>query len=224
MESLKKKTPEYSILNIMAQVPVYNSEGKEIEKLELSDAVFGVKVKEHVVAEAMHAQRAAGRPVLAHVKERGEVRGGGRKPWRQKGTGRARHGSIRSPLWRGGGVTFGPRKNRSYGKKINAKVRKSALRMVLTDKAKSGLFIVLDALPNDGKTKTVAAARKALPGSGRKVLIVMDVKDDAAIRAFSNLPKTDVISAKSLNVLDLLNHQYVLVPKRAVKVIEKVYG
>jgi len=208
----------------MTTVPVYNTEGKETEMLELSDAVFGVPIKEHVVAEVVEAQRASGRQLLAHVKERGEVRGGGRKPWRQKGTGRARHGSIRSPLWRGGGVTFGPRKARAYGKKINKKVRRAALRMVLSDKAANGKLVVIDALPVEGKTKVMAGLRKILPGSGRKMLISLDKKDDTVIRALSNLPKTDVISVKSLNVLDLLNREYLLVTKNAISVIEKIYS
>ncbi len=186
-------------------IPVYNAQGKEIEQLQVADGVFGVDVKEHIVAEVMHAQRAAGRTVLAHAQERSEVRGGGRKPWRQKGTGRARAGSTRSPLWKGGGVTFGPRKDRNFAVKVNKKVKKAALKMVLSDKASSGQLVVVDQLPADGKTKGMATLRKALPGGGRKALVALASKDENVLRALSNVPKTSAIAAQNVNVLDLLN-------------------
>jgi len=205
------------------KISVYNKEGIEVEKLELSEAIFNVPVKENLVAEVAEMQRANSRQILAHVKERGEVRGGGRKPWRQKGTGRARHGSIRSPLWRGGGVTFGPRNSRVFNKKINKKVKEAVFRMILSDKAANDKLVVIDVIPASGKTKEMSQARKSLPGAGRKMMVALDKKDDAVIRALSNLPKTEIISVKSLNLLDLLKNEYLLVAKDAVKVIEKYY-
>lgn len=208
----------------MPKVSVYNQEGKAVETLELSKQVFGVPVKEQVVAEAAFAQRAARRVARAHTKTRGEVRGGGKKPWKQKGTGRARQGSIRSPQWRGGGVIFGPRSERVFAVKINKKVRQAALRMVLTDKVLSERFIVIDALPAEGKTKQMVAMRKALPGAGKKTMVVLNQKADTVIRALRNVPRTDVVGARSLNVLDALVHEYVIVEKSTIPVIESLYA
>lgn len=208
----------------MPQVSVYNHEGKETGTLDLSKAVFGVPIKELIVAEAAHAQEANSRIVTAHTKTRGEVRGGGRKPWKQKGTGRARQGSIRSPQWRGGGVIFGPRSNRSFAVKINKKIRQAALRMVLSDKVNERKFVVVDGLPADAKTKTMAAVRRALPGAGRPALVVLGEKNDAFIRAFRNVPRTATQSARSLNVVDLMRYEYIITSKDAVSVIESVYA
>ncbi len=208
----------------MPIISVYNHEGKEIEKLEVSRDVFGVTVKEQLVAEAAFAQRAASRVARAHTKTRGEVRGGGKKPWKQKGTGRARQGSIRSPQWRGGGIIFGPLKERVFSVKINKKVRQAALRMVLTDKVASERLIVIDALPVEGKTKQMVAVRKALPGAGRKTMVVLNQKTDGVIRALRNVPRTDVIGARNLNVLDVLTHEYIMVEKSAIPVIESLYA
>ena len=203
---------------------MYNHEGKETGTLKLSTAVFGVPVKELVVAEAARAQQANSRAVIAHTKMRGDVRGGGRKPWKQKGTGRARQGSIRSPQWRGGGVIFGPRSDRSFAVKVNKKIRQTALRMVLSDKVAAQKFVVVDGLPTDAKTKTMAAVRRALPGAGRSALVVLGEKNDAFIRAFCNVPRTATQSARSLNVVDLLRSEYIIAPKEAVTVIESVYA
>lgn len=208
----------------MPAVALYNHEGKEVGTLELSKAVFGVPVKETVVAAVAAAMQTNRRQPIAHTKMRGEVRGGGKKPWKQKGTGRARQGSIRSPQWRGGGIIFGPRSERSFAVKINKKVRQAALRMVLSDKAADGKFVVIDGLPTDGKTKTMVAVRKALPGAGRPALVVLGAKDEAVIRGFSNVARTETQSARSLNVVDLLRYEYVIVPKDAVTVIESVYA
>lgn len=208
----------------MSKVAVYNFEGKEVGTLELSKAVFGVPVKAELVAAVVGGMQTNRRQPIAHTKTRGEVRGGGRKPWKQKGTGRARQGSIRSPQWRGGGIIFGPRSERSFVVKINKKVRQAALRMVLSDKASDGKFVVVDGLPTDGKTKTMTAVRKALPGAGRPALVVLGAKDDAVIRGFRNVARTATQSARSLNVLDLLRYEYVIVSKDAVSVIESVYA
>jgi len=133
---------------------VFDQTGKEIKKIGLNPSMFGVEVKESVVHQVMVAQMANFRVAIAHTKTRGEVRGGGKKPWKQKGTGRARHGSIRSPLWVGGGVTFGPRKERNFAQKVNKKMKRKALFMCLTDKVNDNLFFVLDKLNiQQGKTR-----------------------------------------------------------------------
>jgi len=138
----------------MIKTPVYNVNGEKVSEVELNPKVFGLAVKPDLVSFVVIAQKANQRQVLAHTKNKGEVRGGGRKPWRQKGTGRARHGSIRSPLWRGGGVTFGPTKERNFSLKINKKEKRQALLMVLSDKAKHEKIILIDKLELDQpKTK-----------------------------------------------------------------------
>lgn len=208
----------------MPQVPVYNQEGKTAGVLELSKAVFGVPVKEQLVADVALAQQANKRVSIAHTKMRGDVRGGGRKPWKQKGTGRARQGSIRSPQWRGGGIVFGPRSNRSFTVKINKKTRQIALRMVLSDKVANQKLIVVDTLPQDGKTKTMAVVRRALPGAGRKALVALDTKDTLTLRALANVPRTVTIAARSLNVVDLMRYEYIIAPKSAIAAIESVYA
>ena len=142
---------------------VFDSTGKEVKKIDLNPAVFGVEIKDSVVHQIAVAQMANSRVAIAHTKTRGEVRGGGRKPWRQKGTGRARHGSTRSPLWVGGGVTFGPRKDRNFSQKVNKKMKRKALFMCLTDKVNSDLFFVLDKFSiKEGKTKEVVSIFEAL--------------------------------------------------------------
>jgi len=138
----------------MPNVNLYNQEGKEIGKAELTSEIFDVKLNSNLVHQAVVAQTANKRQVLAHTKDRSEVRGGGKKPWRQKGTGRARHGSIRSPLWRGGGITFGPTNERNFSLKINKKAKRKALLMCLSDKAKNERIILVDNLElAEAKTK-----------------------------------------------------------------------
>lgn len=147
----------------MPKLTVYNQEGAVTGSQELSDKVFGVGVKNEVVHQVAVAMMGNKRQVLAHTKGRGEVRGGGRKPWRQKGTGRARHGSIRSPLWVGGGVTFGPTKERNFSKKINTKMRRKAITMCLSDRVKDGKLVLLDGLSlKDGKTKEIVGVFEKL--------------------------------------------------------------
>ncbi|MBT3418712.1 MAG: 50S ribosomal protein L4 [Candidatus Magasanikbacteria bacterium] len=201
----------------MATVSLYNAQGKENGKIELSDAVFGVPVKQNVVHEVYTAIRANARQPWAHTKNKSEVRGGGRKPWRQKGTGRARHGSIRSPLWTGGGVTFGPRSTRNFTKKINRKKSQSAVRMCLTDKVLEKKLFVLDALTSeDGKTKAFVALREAFPESYKSTLVVLPKTDEMVLRATGNIPKLDVVRAQDVNVVDLMHHQYIFVSKDSV--------
>lgn len=205
----------------MAKVDLYNLEGKKSSSIELNDAVFGIKPKIALIHQVYLALTANAREPWAHSKDRSDVRGGGKKPWRQKGTGRARHGSIRSPIWRGGGVTFGPVKERNYKQKINKKMNAQAVRMCLSDKVADSKFIVLEDIASDGKTKKMAELRSALPGFGKTTIILTAKKDDMLKRATLNIPKVDLQRAIDVNVVDLLHHQYVITTKAGVEVIEK---
>ncbi len=208
----------------MAQLNLYNKEGKALGNVEAPDGLFSIKLKADVVHEALVAQLANGRVRLAHVKDRSEVRGGGKKPWKQKGTGRARHGSSRSPIWSGGGVTFGPNDARNFAKKINKKVRRLALAMVLSDKRVSDRLIIVDDLNlPEGKTAPLATIRKSLPGAGYSTLIVTTKEQSNLVQAAQNLPKTKTIAATSLNVRDLLKYQYVIATPAAIDVMKETY-
>ncbi len=209
----------------MPSVNVYNTEGKKVGVVKLLSKIFDVKMNTDLVHQAVVAQLANKRQVIAHAKGRSEVRGGGRKPWRQKGTGRARHGSIRSPIWRGGGVTFGPTKERVFKKKINKKMKQKALFMVLTSKVKDKELILLDKLElQEPKTRLMARILENILGKKKKsALVVISTKDENIVRANKNVPYTKTLRADSLNVLDLLSFKYLLMPKEAVKVIEKTY-
>jgi large subunit ribosomal protein L4 len=208
---------------------VYNQKGEEVGKAELPAEVFDVEMNPDLVHQAVVAQMANARRVIAHAKDRSEKRGGGRKPWRQKGTGRARHGSIRSPIWRGGGVTFGPTKERNFSKKINKKMRRKALFMVLSSKVKDKEFVLLDKIEiAEAKTKQMVEMIKNLKEKIKKdldknTLIVLPKTDLRVSRAVRNIPKIKTIRADSLNVLDILNHQYLLVLQDAIKVIKETY-
>ena len=210
----------------MPRINTYNTEGKKIGTAMLPPEIFDIEINADLIHQAVIAQLANSRQVIAHAKGRSEVRGGGRKPWRQKGTGRARHGSIRSPIWRGGGVTFGPTKERVFKKKINKKMKRKALFMVLTSKIKDDELILLDKLEiKEPKTKPMSETLEALLKKKQKsVLVVIPKKDEKIIRANRNIPYTKTLRADSLNVLDLLSFKYLLMPKEAIKVIEKTYG
>ncbi len=210
----------------MPRVNTYNTKGEKVGTALLPPAIFDVEANADLIHQVVVVQLANKRQVLAHTKDRSEVRGGGIKPWRQKGTGRARHGSIRSPLWRGGGVTFGPNKNRVFKKKINKKMKRKALFMVLTSKVKDNELILLDALElKEPKTKLMAEILKNIfKEQKRNVLVVIPKKDENIIRATRNISKTKILRADSLNILDILSFKYLLMPKEAIKVIEKAYG
>jgi large subunit ribosomal protein L4 len=162
---------------------------------------------------------------LAHTKTKGEVRGGGRKPWRQKGTGRARHGSTRSPLWIGGGVTFGPRTERNYAQKINKKMRRKALLMGLTDKVKEDNLIVVDKLEMpEIKTKNLVKILNKLPAQKtNSTLIVLAAKDDKIVKSAQNLIKVKTILADSLNIIDIMQYRFMIIDKAGIKKISEVY-
>jgi len=205
-------------------VKTYNQKGESIGKIELPKEIFEVSVNPNLVHQVVLSQMANQRQISAKAKTRAEVRGGGRKPWRQKGTGRARVGSIRSPIWRGGGVTFGPTTEKVFKKKIPKKMRRKALFMVLSAKAKENLLLVLDKLEIEkAKTKAMAEILNKLflkKGSG---LVVLLQKDKNIIKATRNIPKTATMQAKDLNVLDLLSYKYLVMPKEAIKIIKDTF-
>lgn len=202
---------------------IYNMKGEVVGQYPLNLAIFGITPKIGLIHEAVVAERANARKVLAHTKDRGEVRGGGRKPWRQKGTGRARHGSIRSPLWIGGGVTFGPTKERVFKKKINKKAKRKALLMVLSDKAANKKLLLLDQLKlPEIKTKLMAGILENLPCKGRTTLLALGEDEESLkiVKSAANLPKISTIEARNLNVLDLVSHEYLLTTLEIMKMIE----
>lgn len=205
------------------KLAVYNLQGKEIEQVELNDSIFNVAVKPEVVHEIFVAQRNNARESWADTKKRGEVRGGGKKPWQQKGTGRARHGSTRSPIWKGGGVTFGPLSERNYKTKINKKTRRLATLMCLSDKAQNGLIWVVENFSlTEPKTKLFAAVLKALPVKSKSFLVVTPAKDAAIMRATNNLKKIQTTRAEDLNVVDILSKQAIITSVEGLKKIEEL--
>lgn len=208
----------------MAQVNLYKIDGTTSGQIDLPDALFAVKIKPSLIHEVIVAQDANSRVRLAQVKDRSEVRGGGRKPWKQKGTGRARHGSRRSPIWIGGGVTFGPTKERNFSKKINKKARKKALAMVLSDKVNENWFIAVEDLNLvESKTKLAADLRTALPGADASALIVTTKDDKNVILAAKNLLRTEVVGAGSLNVRDLVKYKYIIASKASIEKMKETY-
>jgi large subunit ribosomal protein L4 len=206
----------------MAQVAVYNIEGKEVDKLELNDAVFGVEINEHLVHQAVVAQLANKRQGTQSAKTRSEVRGGGRKPWRQKGTGHARQGSTRAPQWTGGGVVFAP-KPRDYSKKLNKKEVAGALKSVLTSKVNEEKFIVLDELKLDEiKTKKFVEVLNNLEVA--KALVVTKDNDKNVMLSARNIPNVKTSLTNTINVYDILKYDTVVITKDAVAAIEEVYA
>jgi len=207
----------------MAKVKLYNQEGNHIGELELSPSLFEVKPNNAFVHRAVVAQQANGRQVLAHTKGRSEVRGGGRKPWKQKGTGRARHGSRRSPIWVGGGITFGPTNERNFSIKFNRTERRKALAMVLSDKVSDDKFIVVDSLVMpEAKTKLAAAMLKKLP-IGRRNLVVLEPANKTFQKVIRNIVGVTPISVKSLNVVDILSNNVLVISRAALETLEKTY-
>ncbi|MFH1759369.1 MAG: 50S ribosomal protein L4 [Patescibacteria group bacterium] len=201
------------------KVSVYNIKNEAAGKVELDDKIFGAKWNPDLVHQVVLVKTANKRQILAHAKTRSEVRGGGKKPWRQKGTGRARHGSTRSPIWAGGGVTFGPTKDRNYEKKINKKMVKIALYSVLSKKVSDGELKIIDDLKlKEAKTKTLHAILTTL--KMLNVLAIPTVDNKAIYRACANIPKTKCLAANSLNVIDLLKYKNILIEKEAIKDIK----
>ncbi|HZX49623.1 MAG TPA: 50S ribosomal protein L4 [Candidatus Paceibacterota bacterium] len=206
------------------KVKTYNAEGKEAGTMELPEKIFGVELNPDLVHQVMVSQQGNRRQVSAHTKTRGEVSGGGRKPWPQKHTGNARHGSIRSPIWTGGGVSHGPRADRNYTKKINKKMSKKALFMVLSEKVRNDMLFMLEDMQLEGaKTKALGMLLRKLPCENKNTLIALPEMNQAVIRAGNNIPSARTIQARELNVLDLLNAKYLVMPKESIEVIEKTF-
>ncbi len=200
---------------------LYNMKGEKTGDVTLPTSIFGVEVNSDLIYQVMRVQTLSRRQNTADTKDRSEVRGGGKKPWRQKGTGRARHGSRRSPIWKGGGVTFGPTNERNYKKKINKKVKRAAVSMVLSaKKEKNFIFFVSDLEIKEPKTK---AMREFLKNTFCKkgTLLVLPKIDRNLILSTRNIEGVDTIQAKDINALDLLSYKYLIIPKDSVKVIEE---
>ncbi|OGD38498.1 50S ribosomal protein L4 [Candidatus Azambacteria bacterium RIFCSPLOWO2_02_FULL_46_11] len=206
----------------MLTTTLYNMKGEKVGEIELPEKIFGVPVNPDMVHFAAVVQSANGRQVLAHTKDRGEVSGGGKKPWKQKGSGRSRHGSTRSPIWRHGGVTFGPTKERNFGKKINKKMKQNAVSMMLSSKAADKELIVLDqfAFP-EPKTRLMADLLKKLPINGKSTLVALPARDKNILLAAKNLPSVKTVMINDVNVGDLLGYKYLLMPKEAIEALEK---
>ncbi|MEK5036628.1 50S ribosomal protein L4 [Sporosarcina sp. FSL K6-3457] len=207
----------------MAKVSVLNQTGSSVGDIELNDAIFGIEPNEAVLFEALVQQRASLRQGNHKVKTRAEVAGGGRKPWRQKGTGRARQGSIRSPQWRGGGIVFGPNP-RSYSYKLPKKVRRLALLSALSTKVREEDIIVLDGLTFDApKTKEFVKVLAALSIDKKALIVTADLDETVALSA-RNIPGISVVTASGINVLDLIGHNKLVMTKAAVQKVEEVLG
>lgn len=211
------------------EAKVYNQTEGEIGTVELPEAVFGLKWNADLVHQVVTSQMANQRPKVAHAKGRGEVRGGGKKPWRQKGTGRARHGSIRSPIWKGGGVTHGPTKEENFKKKINRKMAQKALYTVLSAKARDGEIIVMEDLKlSEPKTKLAAKIFENLSRAkefknlkkGNGVLVALPEKENLVRRTLRNIPYLGVEEARNLNAYGVLQYKYVMFFKSTIGAFE----
>ena len=206
----------------MAKVSVYNMEGKEVDSIELDDAIFNVEVNEHLVHMAVLNQLANNRQGTQKAKTRSEVRGGGRKPWRQKGTGHARQGSIRAPQWTGGGVVFAP-VPRDYSMKMNKKEKRAALKSALTSRVQENKIVVVDELKMDEiKTKKFAKVMSNLKVD--KALVVLADNDKNVVASAKNIPSIKTASTETINVYDILKYNTLVLTKDAVKNIQEVYA
>ena len=206
------------------KIDTYNQNGEKIGQTLLPKEIFDVPVNSDLVWQVVVSQAANKRLPWAHTKDRSEVSGGVRKPWAQKGLGRARHGSIRSPLWRHGGITFGPRKEKIFKKKIPKKMKRKALFMVLSQKVKDDELILVDKLKVEKpKTKKFFEILKKFPLKKINTLIALPKLDKNLILAARNIPKVQTILAKDLNCLDLLSFKYLIMPKDSIKVIKETF-
>ncbi len=211
------------------KVQVYNQSAAPVKELELAANVFGLKANADLLHQAVVTQQANERQVLAHTKDRSEVRGGGKKPWKQKGTGRARVGSSRSPLWIGGGVTFGPTKDRNFSKKLNKKMKQRAVMMALSDKIAQSSLVVIDTLKMaEFKTKQfnemVKAFEKEVLPARRSLLIINGEKDQKAFYSGRNLKGVNIINPENINIVDLLSSRQVMINEESLKALEAQYS
>lgn len=208
----------------MAKVEVKNLEGKKVEELEVSDLVFGEKLNKSLLHQVYTIIASNQRNPIAHTKDRSEVSGSGKKPWRQKGTGNARVGQKRNPVWTGGGVSFGPTKDRNFKKDINSKMKQKAVRIALSEKLRSDKLVVVEKIAlSENKTKQFAKALGALGLKG-SILIGFSGNESEATLSSRNIAKTQNIMTKDLNVYDILNSQYLLISKESVKFLEDKFG
>ncbi|MCL2176487.1 MAG: 50S ribosomal protein L4 [Firmicutes bacterium] len=206
----------------MPKVKVYNQKGAAAGELQLKKEVFGAEYKPALIHQVVVAQQNNLRQGTKSTLTRAQVRGGGRKPWRQKGTGNARHGSIRNPQWKGGGVVFAP-KPRDFSQKVNKKAKRVAIKSALSRKVELGNFIVLDEIKlKEAKTKQMVKVLENLK-LAKSVLIVTDVNDASVVRATSNIPKTNTITAELINVLDLVKFTHLVITKAAVAKLEEMF-
>ena len=210
------------------KVNLYNQKAEVIGDIELNSKIFDVKPSMHLLAEAVRISQSNSRQGTSNTKTRGEVSGGGKKPWKQKGTGRARAGSTRSPIWRHGGITFGPRANQNWELKINKKAKTKALFMSLSDKVKHNQFIVVDAISLEkAKTKEFATIfngfKKSVKDMGKRQMFLLPKAEASLTRASRNIPGITQTMANSLNVVDVMKADTIVVLKDALAVIEKVY-
>lgn len=210
----------------MATVKVYNLDGTEAGSIDLDDKVFAQKAKPELIYQVVRVARANIRQPLAHTKMRGEVRGGGKKPWQQKGTGRARHGSTRSPIWKGGGVTFGPRAENIIKLAIPAKMRKKALCAIISQRVEQGGFIVVDSFLAIDKpsTKKVHEFFKKLKIASKKILFLSDKGMDIVIKSLRNIPNTKSIRLENINILDVMSFKTIIISKDSVQKLSKQMG
>jgi large subunit ribosomal protein L4 len=212
------------------EYPLYNQQAESVGKVKLPDSIFAVPMNKDLLYQVVTSQISNKRQNIAHTKDRSDVRGGGKKPWKQKGTGRARHGSIRSPLWKGGGTTFGPRKEKNFEKAINKKMARKALFVALSSKVKDKELTVIDSIKFDNwKTKEMAVMIKKiselfLVKHGSLLLVIPGKAKDTIERAAKNLPKVDIMEAKNLNALDVVARKNVLVMKDSLEVVEKNFN
>jgi large subunit ribosomal protein L4 len=212
------------------KIKVYNQSAEPIKDLELADKIFAVKANHELLHQAVVAQQANARQVLAHTKDRSEVSGGGKKPWKQKGTGRARVGSSRSPLWIGGGVTFGPTKNRNFKQKINQKMKQKAIFMALSDKVANNSLVILDDLNfTEYKTKNFnkmlsALEKKVLNTERRDVLVINAAEAEMTKFSGRNLEGVKIINLENINLLDLLNYKNLLLSESVLSALSERYN
>ncbi len=208
---------------------VYNQEGEKIKEIELLKNIFDVKLNTNLLHQVVVSQMSNKRQSNAHTKDRGEVRGGGRKPWAQKGTGRARHGSIRSPIWTGGGVTFGPTNNKNYKKIIPKKIKRKAFLMALSEKYRNNMLIVVDDIKLEKiKTKEMSKIINTLFGNlnlkKSKMFIALYDHNQNIIKSTKNIPEIKTIQFKDLSALDLLNVKYLIMPEKSIEMIEELFS
>jgi large subunit ribosomal protein L4 len=208
----------------MLQAKLYSPEGSLVKTIDLDAAVWGKVASNALLHQAVVAFLANRRVDVTHGKKRGEVRGGGRKPWKQKGTGQARAGSIRSPLWRGGGTMFGPTQVRNYKQQLPKAMRRAALLGALNAKATSGDLLVIQSLPVEAKTKGVAAMVAKLPIEQRTVLMVLPGSDPKAVQVTRNIPKLTLTAASSLNAYEVLRNRYLVVAESALPVMSATFA